>query len=282
MVPELGFSLQAHYDQPLPQVISLLKQEGFSAVSPLWSPELDMDALAECVRAHGMTIQSLHAPHKGIARLWEPDSPESATVQENILRSVDACARHHVPILVIHGWQGLIYTFPTVPLDFRFFDRLVPYAQQNGVSIAFENLEGEEYLAALMERYANCPHIGFCWDTGHDHCYPHKTDFLQAYGSRLIMTHLNDNLGLRDPNGIPSGKDDLHFLPFDGNLDWDHTLGRLRTMPKQMILNFEIKIRSHSTDPADLPYTRLSLEEFLHLSGIRAREIARRYAALVV
>lgn len=280
MLPHIGFSLQAQYDRPLTKVIPLLKNAGFSAVSPVWSPELDLAELSACVRRHDMTIQSLHAPHKGIPLLWEPDLPSSAEIQQNILRCIDDCARFQIPILVIHGWQGLFYTFPAQPLNFRFFDGMIPYARQKGVSIAFENLEGEEYLQALLQRYQEQPHVGFCWDSGHDHCYPHKLNFLDAFGSRLIMTHLNDNLGLRDPSGIPDGKDDLHFLPYDGNMDWDEALRRLQSAPRQSTLNFEIKIRSHTKDPADMPYTRLSLEQFIALSGKRAYRIARQYAAL--
>ena len=272
MLPKIGFSLQAQYDLPLTQIIPMLKRAGFSAISPLWSADLDMHALAACAREHNMIIQSLHAPHKNIAFLWQPDTPESAIGQGHILRSIDACAEHEIPILVVHGWQGRIYTFPDTPLDFRIFDQAVDYALKKGVTIAFENLEGEEYLAALMARY---PQAGFCWDSGHDHCYPHKTDFLDAYGDRLIMTHLNDNWGLRDPAGIPSGNDDLHFLPYDGNLDWDHAINKLKRAKQQSILNFEIKVRSHSTAPEDLPYVQLSLAQFLEKAGAQARKIAQ-------
>lgn len=280
-MPELGFSLAAQYDRPLTEVIPLLKKAGFSAVSPLWSPELDPESLADCVRKHGMSIQSFHAPHRGISLLWEPDSPQSVPVRENILRCLDACARYEVPVMVLHGWQGLLYTFPETPLDFRFFDVLVSHAGRKNVSVAFENLEGEEYLLALMTRYRDQSHVGFCWDSGHDHCYPHRLDFLEAFGDRLIMTHLNDNLGLRDPAGIPSGADDLHFLPFDGNIPWDSALGRLRGLPRQKILNFELKLRSHSADPGDLRYAGYSLEQFLRAAGSRACEIGRRYARLM-
>ena len=273
----LGFSLQADYGAPITDVISMLQGAGFSAVSPLWSPELDLDGIANRVCSLGMTIQSLHAPHKGISLLWKPDAPEASSVYQNILRSIDACARYDVPIMVIHGWQGLIYTFPETPLDFRFFDDIVEHARQAGISIAFENLEGEEYLEALMTRYQALSHVGYCWDSGHDHCYPHRTDFLAKYGSRLIMTHLNDNWGLRDPGGIPSGNDDLHFLPYDGNLDWEKALRRLQTAKPQNILNFEIKRRSHSVAPRDLPYLQLSLERFIDLSGTRAGQIAKKF-----
>lgn len=276
---KLGFSLQAQYDCPQEQVIALLRQAGFSAVSPVWAQDLDMDTLAACVRENGMTIQSLHAPH-GVYLLWEPDHPDSASVQDRIIGCIDACARYQVPVMVIHGWQGLQYTFPDTPLDFRFFDRMVDHAQRKNVSIAFENLEGEEYLAALLNRYRNRSHIGFCWDSGHDHCYPHKTDFLKSYGDRLIMTHLNDNLGLRSPDGIPAATDDLHFLPYDGSIQWKLAMGRLKNLPAQSILNFEIKKRSKSTAPGDLLYDPLSPEEFFRLAGQRARRIAQLYETM--
>lgn len=267
---QIGFSLQAEYGLPLEQVISTLKKAGFSAVSPAWTEELDMDLLCR----QGMPIQSLHAPHKGNPALWEPGSaPE---VENRIFRCLEDCNRYAVPVMVIHGWTGRNYVFPEGPLDFRFFDSLVERAGQLGVCIAFENLEGEEYLAALLHRYSDA-HIGYCWDSGHDHCYPHKTDFLKAYGHRLMMTHLNDNFGLRDPNGVPSGNDDLHFLPYDGNLNWEQAIGRLKGLPKQEILNFELKIRSHSTAPADLIYQNLSPEDFFMLAARRARRIADLY-----
>lgn len=281
MIPKIGFALQTQYDRPLTQVVELLKKAGFSAVSPLWSPELNMSELVQCVRANGMTLQYIHAPHKNIHLLWQPELPESIEAQGNILRTIDDCAAFQVPSLVIHGWQGLFYTFPTDPLDFRFFDHIVSYAKEKGVQIAFENLEGEEYLDALLTRYCDQNHVGFCWDTGHDSCYPHTMDFLERFGDRLIITHLNDNFGVRDPGGIPNGKDDLHFLPFDGNLDWDYLLRRLKAAPTQEILNFEIKIRSHSKDENDMPYLHLPLEEFAQIAANRAFQIAEKYHALM-
>lgn len=273
---QTGFSLQQKYALPTEQVIELLKKAGFSAVSPVYSSNREIDLLAKCVDVNGMQIQSIHAPH-GVSHLWQPDLAQSEVPQKRILQCVDACAEYGVPIMVIHGWQGLFYTFPSEPLNFRFFDKMVDRAEQKGVSVAFENLEGEEYLDALMTRYADSKNVGFCWDSGHDHCYPHKMNFLEAFGHRLIMTHLNDNLGLRDPSGVPSGLDDLHFLPFDGTVDWEKAVEKLKNMPRQKILNFEIKVRSHSTDPKDLPYEQMTAEQFFELAGIRARRIADMY-----
>ena len=117
MQTRIGFSLQAQYDRPVTQVIPLLKEHGFSAVSPLWTPELDLTSLSACVNAHGIAIQSLHAPHKGIVFLWEPDSPASMEAQQRILCSLEACARFQIPILVMHGWQGFHYSFHAAALN---------------------------------------------------------------------------------------------------------------------------------------------------------------------
>jgi len=278
---DIGFSMQPRYELPHVQVIGLLHDAGFSAVSPVWSPDLPMEAMAACLQTYGMTFQSLHAPHGGAAQLWNPGDPLTPAIENNIMSCIDACAKFHAPLIVVHGWQGFHYTFPHTPLDYSVFDRIVDHAERNNVSVAFENLEGEEYLNALMTRYCDRPHVGYCWDSGHDHCYPHQMDFLKAFGHRLIMTHLNDNLGLRDPGGVPTGKDDLHFLPHDGNLDWEHTLRRLQSLPKQNILNFELKKRSASDAPKDLIYDALSLEAYIRLAGQRAREIADQYEQMM-
>jgi sugar phosphate isomerase/epimerase len=204
----------------------------------------------------------------------------SPQIRKRVTDCIDSCARFQIPIAVVHCWQGLQYAFPGEPLDYSVFDAIVERAVQQNVSIAFENLEGEEYLEALMNRYRELPNIGFCWDSGHDHCYPHKLDFLEAFGQRLIMTHINDNLGLRDPGGTPSGLDDLHFLPYDGTISWETAISRLKHLPRQEILNFEIKKRSHSSDPRDLIYDSLTPEAFFRLSGERARKIAELYAQI--
>ena len=274
---QLGFSLQSKYDCSPAQAVEMLNDAGFSAISPVWSPELPLEELTASVKKLGMTIQSVHAPHRGQPILWNPtDSLREATLQQ-FLDCIDTCARYDIPIAVLHGWQGLGYIFPETPLDFSAFDRIVDYAEERNISIAFENLEGEEYLAALLDRYRERPHIGYCWDSGHDHCYPHKLDFLERFGDRLIMTHIHDNFGTRDPGGVPTTLDDLHLLPYDGNIPWERAMGRLKTAPKQEILNFELKKLCKSPAAEDRIYADLSTRDYFCLAGKRARQIADLY-----
>lgn len=269
MLPKLGFSLQEKYDRPITQVIALLKEAGFSAISLPWTSVEQVSHLTSCIRELGMQVQSLHAPPKQISVLWQRDFEKAKFLYDTMIKCVDVCAKLQIPTLVVHGWQGHQYTFREDDLFFGHFDNIVAYAREKGIPIAFENLEGEEYLDVLMKRY---PDMGFCWDTGHDSCYPHKLDFLKEFGHRLLITHLNDNLGSGDPSIPLSSAVDKHYLPFDGVRDWEACMQRLKAARKQEILNFELKMKP------DDRYAHLTLEEFIAEAGLRAKKIGKLYA----
>lgn len=126
------------------------------------------------------------------------------------------------------------------------FERIVSEADKLGVKIAFENTEGEEYLAAVMEHFKDCDTVGFCLDTGHEICYNPGSDMLSLYGDRLIHTHINDNLGVCGDE--ITYLDDLHLLPFDGVCDFDGVAGRLVRCGYDGTLTFELKQKASTTD----------------------------------
>ena len=278
MIPKIGFSLQSQYDRPITQVIDLLKETGFSAISPVWSKNADLNTIVSSAHANNMIIQSLHGPLRGLADLWSNDPVRSAPLLEQCLAAMDACVTYSIPILVIHSWTGLDYTFRESDLYFCNFDILVDTAQCKGIQIAFENLEGAEYLSALMDRYADRPHVGFCWDSGHERCYTPDWDFLKEYGHRLLLTHLNDNLGVTHPHGILQGTDDLHLLPRDGTGNWAEMIQRLRQAKPQDILNFELKIRPKGDRCTHDLYSHIPLEEYLSNAYADACRIATAYS----
>jgi sugar phosphate isomerase/epimerase len=268
----IGFSLQDQYSLPMEEVIPLLREAGFSAVSPAYTCAMPLSQMMDITKSLDMKVQSLHGPSRGVTPLWEKDA---GGVRDVIVQCIHTCARFQIPTLVLHCWQGFSYTFREELLYFDHFDQIVTLAQESGITLAFENLEGEEFLSALMARYRECSHVGYCYDSGHANCYPHKLDFLTEFGDRLIMTHLNDNLGLRDPQGLPSTRDDLHYLPFDGNIDWAQEVRRLQNARKVEILNFEFKYKSKA--PGDHIYEKMPLPQYFAEAGKRAKQIAKSY-----
>ena len=270
----IGFSLQETYSLPRQEVLRLLKEFGFDGISPPWRGKQDLQEIAETAKALGLAIHSLHAPHDRNCQLWEQTH---APILQQTLACLDACQEWNIPILVIHPWGRFDYTFREDTLCFDNFDRIVNCAQRKGVKIAFENLQGPEYLMAILDRYAGNPYVGFCWDSGHELCYPPPLDLLSKYADRLIFTHLNDNYGSTFPT--LSSSDDLHLLPGDGKADWNVVLQRLKAAAPQKVLNFELKVRPKPGKCKVDLYGHLPLETYLQEAAQRAKTFAKQYFA---
>jgi len=271
---KIGFSLDGKYYAPMTEVIQMLRDSGFDAVSPLWQRDICLDDAVNTAVRCGLTLQSLHGPLRGLPGMWNA-APDQ--IAEDHLAALDCCAGYGIPLLVVHSWTGVDYTFSKDSLYFGHFDRLVERAVSKGVRIAFENLEGEEYLDALMERYKGLDAVGLCWDSGHERCYTPKRDFLKKYGDRLLITHLNDNFGVTDPAGTLRGTDDLHLLIGDGNTDWVSVMDRLKMATPQQILNFEFKTRPKGDRCVMDLYSKLPLQEFFQKAYESTRSIANDY-----
>ncbi len=273
---KIGISINNNYPIPNRELLKMLSQIGFDSVSPKWESDIDMAELVSIAKECGMVIQAVHAPYNKSNLLWDKDNCFFA--KEEILKSVDDCARFSIEVLVMHVWIGFDYTFNKDSLYFDAFDEIVEHAKNKGIKIAFENTEGEEYLFELMSRYKDCEHVGFCWDSGHEMCYNFSKDLLGIFGDRLFMTHINDNLGISDFDGKIFWTDDLHLLPYDGIGDWEDNVKRLKKSKRLEILNFELNITSkpqrHENDVyAQMPYHLYFTEAYK-----RACRIAYNYS----
>ena len=267
----LCLGITPQYGLPPEEQIRLLSRVGFDGFFAYWTPELDLSLLRRTADETGMLFQSIHAPHLKVRSLWHEDAETPAALAE-LQACLRSCAANSVPIMVTHAFIGFEDHTPTQEGIER-FRLLVDEAEQLGVKIAFENTEGEEYLAALLEAFADRPHVGFCWDSGHELCY-NLHDILALYGHRLMATHLNDNLGVSSPEGKIIWTDDLHLLPFDGIADWADTAARLKRIGFTDCLTFELKIQSLPGRTENDVYARMKLEDYLMLALDRARRVA--------
>ena len=125
-----------------------------------------------------------------------------------------------------------------------------------------------------MEHFKDNPVVGFCWDSGHEMCYNHSVDLLKKYGDRLIMTHLNDNLGISRFDGKTYYTDDLHLLPLDGVADWDYNAERLKQSTIPEFLNFELSTVSKPGRHENDCYSVMPYEQYFTEAYKRACKIA--------
>ena len=227
----------------------------------------------------GMYYQSVHAPYVRMCYLWR-DCADTEDTRNELLKCIDDSADAGVPIVVAHSYIGIGAKKIDVPNAHGIsnFSYAVERAVKRGVKIAFENTEGEEFLEMLMTHFKDVPNVGFCWDTGHEMCYNHSEDMMALYGERLIATHLNDNLGIRDYNGEITFHDDLHLLPFDGIADWNNIASRLKKYGYSGELTFELNLGSKPGRYENDKYRRLPFEEYISEAYARACRVAALYA----
>jgi sugar phosphate isomerase/epimerase len=273
----LGLELHADMGLPLTEQIRLLRRTGFDAFFAYWDRNLDVAALRRIADEENMIFQSLHAPGGPLARhLWY-ESDETENSLQMLFCCLRDCAANGVPIMVLHSFYGFDLHAPTEQ-GLKNYGLVIDEARRLGVKIALENLEGEEYLAALLERFGGDPSVGFCWDVGHEMCYTHR-DLMAEHGKYIIATHLNDNLGASDFEGAPTGLDDLHLLPFDGIGDWRDIAARLNRWGYDDVLMFELKPGGQPGRHESDAYRRMSPEEFAASAYMRCCRVAALYMA---
>jgi len=248
--------------------IRLFRKVGFEGFFANWGPGADMKALRKTADEEGMIFQSIHAPFTKMDAMWEADERTEAAIDE-LIACLRACAEVNVPIMVAHAFIGFEKHTPTA-LGVRNFGRVVREAEKLGVKVAFENTEGEEYLAALMQAFVDSKNVGFCWDTGHEQCYNYGKDMTKLYGERLLCTHLNDNIGIRSYDGKIFWHDDLHLLPFDGITDWKSVAQRLDRCGFEGPMTFELTTASKPGRHENDVYARMDPREYVTHAYIRA------------
>lgn len=253
--------------------LPLFKAAGFDGFFTSWNRDTDLKALAAQARELELEFQSVHAPFHACDHLWETPGQQGQDALQELVECLRDSAEAGTDLVVAHAYIGFINHTPS-QLGIDRYGVLVEEARRLGLRLALENTEGEEYLEALMNAFAQESHVGFCWDSGHEMCYNHSQDMLAKYGHRLFGTHLNDNLGIRRFDGEIFWTDDLHLLPFDGIADWQGIAQRLDRCNFRDILTFELNLLSKPDRHENDKYGAMSLEQYLAEVYIRACRLA--------
>lgn len=267
---KICLALSASFGLSNEEQIRLFKTIGFDGFFTGWAYGEDLSVYRKLADELDMEYQSVHAPFDKAAQMWKPREEAQPAIDE-LLACLDACAENGVPIMVTHTFIGFEDHDPT-DYGVENYRIVAEYANNLGVKIAFENTEGEEYLDRLMHDLSDLPNVGFCWDTGHELCYNRSRDMTASYGDRLLCTHLNDNLGITDPEHI-FWTDDLHLLPFDGITDWQSIADRLNRCGFTGPLTFELTTASKPDRHENDQYAAMPIDEYLKEILSRAKKL---------
>ncbi len=258
------------YPIPTEEQIPKIKAVGFDGIFTDWGYDLPIENWIRLVRDNGLIYQSFHAPFGQVWKMWE-DGEIGSAVEKELCDCLSDAAKYGVPIVVAHAFIGFDRHEPT-EIGIKRFTHVAEHARAVGVKLALENTEGEEYLAALMDALSGNPAVGFCIDTGHEMCYNRSQDMIGKYRNRVIATHLNDNMGIIDPDNI-TWHDDSHLLPFDGIANWKGIVSRLKAAGYTGPLTFELTSQNKPNRNTHDIYAGLSYEAFLALTYTHAQKV---------
>ena len=233
--------LNVFYGIPQETLYPLMKEAGFDGFfsPPEYAEDLHaLKELHEFTGELGLFQETVHSTLTVPESIWF-EGPEGDQYIDVLLNNVDHCIDIGVPILVVHP-QSNLKEGVRIDVGLPRMKRLVDYAGERGVRIAFENVDSSELLQSVMEAFPE-EHVGFCYDSGHECWLTPDAHWLQKYGERLFCLHLNDN----DGNG------DRHWLPGDGIVDFEEIFKVLKAFEYQGPITLEVAYRDCYLDRYD-------------------------------
>jgi len=223
------------------------------------SEKENFDEVIECFQKNGIICETLHAPFDKINDMWKPGE-DGEKMLARLTDAVDKCHKYNIPTVIIHISSGRPMTEIT-EYGIERYDRLMEYAGERNVKIAYENIRYMENVEFLMNRHKDA---GFCWDNGHESCYTPGVPFMPSFGKRVIALHIHDNSGETDV--------DNHVLPFDGNIDFEEVAKHIADSGYNGSIMLEVSnLVSYKGEKI---YEKLTDDEYVQRAVNSARKLA--------
>ena len=215
--------------------------------------------IANALAKYNMEYETVHAPFKNINDIWyEGDAGD--VVYQRFSDCIDQCAEAGAGIMIVHLSSGTKAPSLSETGQTR-IARLVDYAVQKNVKLAFENLRKVGNLAWALEAFEDTNMVGFCWDCGHESCFTPGKEYMPVFGDKLICTHIHDNEGEYNK--------DSHLIPFDGNIDFERFAEYVRKSGYTGPLTLEVIAKNSNR------YNDISNEEYLEKASIAIKRLAK-------
>lgn len=142
---------------------------------------------------------------------------------------------------------------------YQSLDEIEVYAKNKNIRICFETMLDtpydiqEKYFDLLFKRYPK-EYLGMCLDTGHAYAILNEKmyDWIEKYIDHIFNVHINDNLG--GPSVDIYGREalvwqcDLHWIPFEGRINWERVCQILAKSPYELPLVLELSCYEQDID----------------------------------
>ena len=207
----------------------------------------------------GLNIIFCHLGYKeprAINEIWL-EGEEGEKVIDGYIEDFELMKEKKIDLVVMHlisGKEPPMYN----ELGLRRIKRLVEYAKKIGIKIAFENTKKRGYLEYVLENIKE-DNVGICYDAGHCHCHFNDEFNYELFKDKIFAVHLHDN----------DKTEDQHLLPFDGTIDWNNVLAKLKENNYNGPITLELAYKQD--------YLKYSINDFYKEAFNRALKLEEIY-----
>ena len=255
--------------------IKIFSEVGWEGFFSGWCYGENIESYRKLADELGMYYQSVHSPFHRVDKIWDDEGIDGDKATEEQIECIKQSKAVGVDLVIVHAIIGMEKCTPTA-LGLKRYEKIFTAAENNGVTVALENTEGEIYVEALMKEFGSSDNVRFCIDTGHELCYNGGRNIIGKYADKVVCTHLNDNLG--QTGEIITWHDDAHLMPFDGIADWNGIAARLKAAGYKGDITLELTSANKPDRHTHDRYAHLDCKGFAAL----ALEKAKQFKALMV
>ena len=222
------------------ETINSIKNAGFKNVFIQWYDkdwECSQDNQVKICKELGLNIIFAHLGYKNINYIWE-EGIEGEKLVEKYKKDILNCKQYNIPMVVMHLTSKSVDPIYN-EIGLNRLKQITQYAQELGIKVAFENTKIKGYLEYVLENIRK-DNVGICYDAGHCHVHFNDEFNFEIFKDRIFAVHLHDN--------------DLHLLPFDGTINWNYVIKKLKECNYNGPITLELCYR--------YGYLNMSLDDF--------------------
>lgn len=273
---EIGINTNNECGKDINEILNNIKKNGFNNVMIAARGENFEEAIKKALDL-GLKVPYIHLDNSYSDDLWVVGEANDKYVQ-SVIDQIKLCGKYNIPIAVMHATIGDPAKVIIKPNKNAISSmlKILDVAKDMKVKIAIENIDtlNFQHFQYLLDNIKS-EWLGFCYDVGHHHLYNPKFDIVKKYGSRLIAIHLHDNL-MDWKYGLDWTRD-MHYLPFDGKIDFEKVCEKLAKTNYANVVMLEVHKRSASKP---IIYKDKSVDEFLseaYKRGLKLKDLIEEY-----
>lgn len=215
--------------------IKYIKKAGFKKVFFSWVYDTwgeSQEYIYNLIKQNNLEIVFAHVGYRGtydFNKVWL-EGKDGDKIVNNLIKDLQILKDHNINIAVVHPSNTIEVDISEIGL--KRWKKIIKHAEKIGITIAIENLRYIKFVEFLIDNIKS-PNLKVCYDSGHAHCHTKgKFDF-EKFKDLIVATHIHDN----------NNEQDLHLIPFHGNINWKEVLHKLKENNKEVTLSAEIYYR---------------------------------------